>query len=86
MREDFELRDYAKENGFTEEFHWNDKLHKNFEKPHHSIHFKRSNTVIWRCSLGWQIADLINTPVVYANHRPEKTLLAALNKVLEEQR
>jgi hypothetical protein len=81
-REDFQLRQFAKDNGFTESFNVNDR--ERTDNPLHPIQFRRGDTFVWACSLGWQVADLIGTN--YVNHRPEKNLQAALDKVLEEQK
>lgn len=90
MREDLRLRKYAKENGFKEEFHWEDQRKKRFDVPEFGIQFRRGDTIIWGIRNGWQIADICMTdedPVLrYRNHRGVKTLQEALDKVLAEQK
>jgi hypothetical protein len=85
MREDWELRQYAKDSGFTEKLHTDDIRSQRFEKPLFSITFIKGDTHIWFCRLGWQVADLTGDGVAesvgYRNHRPQPTLKEALDSV-----
>jgi len=52
-------------------------------KRNNPITLRKGNTYIWMCRDYWQVADLLSgggeEVSRYANHRPEKTLVAAID-------
>lgn len=84
MREDLELREYAKQLGFTEELSAADRYADRSDIPHDAIQFIKGDAHVWYCRLGWQTADLTGDgsgeAVTYRNHKPYKTLKEALEK------
>ncbi len=60
MRDDLKLREYAKENGFTESFNIRDKEagrtgNTRVDCPHFTIQFVKDNTDVWFCKAGWAV-------------------------------
>ena len=83
MREDLHWREYAKQNGFEEKLNSDDVLNDRKEFPLHVITYHRGKTYTWFFSGGWQVAELVAGS--FRDHRPQKTLRAALDKILKEQ-
>lgn len=78
MREDLELRGYAKELGYTEKLDWKDMLCERFDVPHNAISFAKDSRHVWYCYKGWCVATLDKETNVYDGHRYFTTLKEAL--------
>jgi hypothetical protein len=75
MREDLELQSFAESKGWEIRKHICDQRQLT---PRFPIQFHKKNKVIWKTSLGWACADVVDTPCFYSNHRYRKSLREVL--------